>query len=99
MNNLKLTHINNTAQLSGFVRAARVNQALTQTALGHLIGVRQSRFARIENFTGLVSCEQLMQVLTALRIQLYLCEPTPAHAEKASAESPPAGRDPHDSLW
>ncbi len=100
MKNLKLTHITSAAELSGFVRTTRLDLALTQKEVGDQIGVKQARIAQIENFTGLVSCEQLLQVLKALRIQLYLSEPAPADAEQTPPTAPPGtGQDRSDSLW
>jgi HTH-type transcriptional regulator/antitoxin HipB len=73
---------------------------LTQADLGQLIGVGQARIAEIENNPGVVSMDQLMKVLSALRASLILhdegAQPT------ASTSNPPvsgiAGRidaDPH----
>ncbi|MES2635577.1 MAG: transcriptional regulator [Pseudomonadota bacterium] len=100
MKNLKLIEIQSSAELSGFVRTTRVALGLTQAEVGTLVGVKQSRMAQIENFPGLVSCEQMLQVLHALGIRLYLSEPLPnAASQLAPGAALTTRQDTPDSQW
>jgi HTH-type transcriptional regulator/antitoxin HipB len=54
------------------LRALRKERGLTQAAVGELIGVGQARVAEIENNPGVVSVDQLMKLLSALRVSLLL---------------------------
>ena len=60
------------SQLREHLRALRKERGLTQAALGQLLGVGQARIAEIENNPGVVSVDQLMKVLSALRASLLL---------------------------
>jgi HTH-type transcriptional regulator/antitoxin HipB len=61
-----------TSQLREHLRALRKARGLTQAALGQLLGIGQARVAEIENNPGVVSVDQLMKVLSALRASLVL---------------------------
>lgn len=63
-----------TAQLRQHLRALRKKRALTQTQVGAMIGVSQARIAEIEANPGLVSLDQLMQLLSVLDVSLFLNE-------------------------
>lgn len=81
------------AQLRQHLRALRKKHGLTQAQVGALIGVSQARIAEIEANPGLVSLEQMLQLLAALGVTLTLQEepaaaPAPARPEAAQ----PAGR-------
>jgi len=60
------------SQLREHLRALRKARGLTQAALGQLLGVGQARIAEIENNPGVVSVDQLMKVLSALRASMWL---------------------------
>lgn len=72
------THpIQTPAQLSAHLRSLRKSRALTQAQLGALVGLDQTRIAKIERNPGLVSVDQLLRILTALGVQVLL-QPKPA---------------------
>ena len=86
-----------TSQLREHLRALRKARGLTQAALGRLLGVGQARVAEIESNPGVVSVDQLMKVLSALRASMVLREGAiEATAERAlavaSPPSPPASK-------
>ncbi|WP_312844270.1 helix-turn-helix transcriptional regulator [Diaphorobacter nitroreducens] len=60
------------SQLRQHLRALRKARGLTQADLGRLLGVGQARIAEIENNPGVVSIDQMMKVLSALRASLTL---------------------------
>jgi HTH-type transcriptional regulator / antitoxin HipB len=64
--------IQSPAQLSSHLRSLRKAKGLSQQQLGALLGVGQSRIARIENQPGSVSVDQFLTVLGALRVQMVL---------------------------
>lgn len=80
-------------QLREHLRALRKARGLTQAQLGELLGVGQARIAEIESNPGVVSLDQLMKVLSALRAALVLRDdaaaplvaPQPAVQEPAPA--------------
>jgi HTH-type transcriptional regulator / antitoxin HipB len=77
-------------QLRQHLRALRKRHGLTQAQLGARIGVSQARIAEIEANPGLVNFEQLMKLLSVLRVTLTLQEEAAAPA----AASVPAARAP-----
>lgn len=64
------------AQLSIHLRSLRKARGLTQASLGALVGLDQTRIAKIERDPRLVSLGQLMKLLSALRVRVLL-EPLP----------------------
>ena len=64
------------AQLSAHLRSLRKARGLTQAQVGALIGLDQTRIAKIERDPTLVSLGQLMKLLSALRVRVLL-EPLP----------------------
>lgn len=60
------------AQFTDHLRALRKVRGMTQTDLGRLIGVSQSRIADIERDPGSVSVTQMHQILSALGGQMIL---------------------------
>ena len=60
------------AQMRQHLRAIRKKLGLTQVQAGALIGVSQSRIAEIESEPGLVSFEQMLQLLSAMGVTLSL---------------------------
>jgi HTH-type transcriptional regulator / antitoxin HipB len=68
-------------QLSSHLRALRKARGLSQASLGVALGVGQTRVARIEGSPTAISVEQLMEVLSALGVQLVLRDLEPVQAE------------------
>lgn len=64
------------AQLRQHLRALRKKRGLTQAQFGALVGVSQARIAEIEANPGLVSFEQMLQLLAVLGVTLSLQEET-----------------------
>ena len=62
------------AQLRQHLRALRKKRGLTQAQLGAQIGVSQVRIAEIEANPGLVSFDQLMQILSMLGVSISLSD-------------------------
>lgn len=60
------------AQLATHLRSLRKSRELTQAQLGALVGLDQTRIAKIERNPGLVSVDQLLKILTALGVQIVL---------------------------
>jgi HTH-type transcriptional regulator/antitoxin HipB len=73
-------------QLSSHLRALRKARGLSQAALGRLLGVGQTRVARIEGDPTAVSVAQLIEVLAALNVRLVLHDLAP----RAAADAAPA---------
>jgi HTH-type transcriptional regulator/antitoxin HipB len=64
------------SQLAAHLRSLRKARGLTQAALGALVGLDQTRIAKIERDPRLVSIGQLMRLFAALRVRVLL-EPMP----------------------
>lgn len=77
-------------QLRAHLRSLRKQRGLTQAQLGQRLGIGQARMAEIEARPGLVSVDQLMQILSALGATLVLRE----GAEGAAASAPLLAREP-----
>jgi HTH-type transcriptional regulator / antitoxin HipB len=60
------------AQLSAHLRSFRKSRNLTQTELGRLAGLDQTRIARIERDPRRVSMGQLMKLFSILRVRVIL---------------------------
>ena len=60
------------AQLSGHLRSLRKSKGLTQAELGALVGLDQTRIAKIEADPSVVSVGQLMKLLAALQVRVLL---------------------------
>ena len=85
-----------TSQLREHLRALRKARGLTQVALGRLLGVGQARVAEIERNPGAVSVDQLMKVLSALRVSLVLRDgmlAVPAELPDTTGQLPSAPSD------
>jgi HTH-type transcriptional regulator/antitoxin HipB len=74
-------------QLSAHLRSLRKARGISQLQLGALLGVGQTRIARIERDPGDVSVEQFLEVLSALGVQLVLR----TAASRAPLEPPRSG--------
>lgn len=87
-----------TSQLRAHLRSLRKARGLTQAALGQSLGVGQARIAEIESNPGVVSVDQLMRVLSALRVSLVLrddlSDPPANRAERIA----PTSSEPADPL-
>jgi HTH-type transcriptional regulator/antitoxin HipB len=69
---MKSLWIQTPAQLSAHLRSLRRARGLTQAGLGALVGLDQTRIAKIERNPRLVNVGQLMQILAALRVRVLL---------------------------
>jgi len=69
---MKPLPLQTTAQLADHLRSFRKARGLTQAQLGRLIGIDQTRMARIEKDPDRVSVNVLMKVLAALRVRVLL---------------------------
>lgn len=65
-------YVQTPAQLSAHIRSLRKSRGLTQAQLGALVGLDQTRIAKIERDPRLVSAGQLFQILSALGVQVVL---------------------------
>jgi HTH-type transcriptional regulator/antitoxin HipB len=72
------------AQLSAHLRSLRKARGLTQAAFGALVGLDQTRIAKIERDPQLVSVAQLMKLLSALRVRVLL-EPLPEKSQAGAS--------------
>jgi HTH-type transcriptional regulator/antitoxin HipB len=59
-------------QLAAHLRALRKVKGLSQAELGGLLGVGQSRIAKIERDPTAVSVDQLLKVLSILGVRMVL---------------------------
>jgi len=59
-------------QLSNHLRSFRKARGLTQAALGQLVGLDQTRIAKIERDPRLVSVGQLLKLLAVLHVRVLL---------------------------
>ena len=59
-------------QLASQLRALRKARGLSQTELGAMLGVGQTRVTRIERDPTAISVEQLLALLNALGVQMVL---------------------------
>lgn len=77
------------AQLSQHLKALRKARKLTQLQVARRLGVKQARYAFIENHPGTVATEQLLDLLAVLDAEVLL------RPRKKAAE--PAARD--EETW
>ena len=73
------------AQLSAHLKSLRKLRGLTQAQLARRLGVRQSRLADIENHPETVSSAQLLDLLSALGVEVLL-RLKPAADKRRSAD-------------
>jgi HTH-type transcriptional regulator/antitoxin HipB len=85
--------IQSPGQLASHLRALRRVRGLSQAQLGALLGVDQSRVARIERDPTAVSVGQFLSVLNALGAQMVL------HLTGGSPAPKAAKRRPADDRW
>jgi HTH-type transcriptional regulator/antitoxin HipB len=74
------------SQLADHLRSFRKARGLTQTQLGRLVGLDQTRITRIERNPAKVSVGTLLQLLAALRVKVLL---QPADASRAADDRAP----------
>ena len=75
------------AQLAAHLRSLRMARGLTQQRLGEIVGLHQTRIARIESNPGAVSVSQLIRILSALDMQVVL---QPRAAKPAGRSAKPS---------
>jgi HTH-type transcriptional regulator/antitoxin HipB len=71
------------AQLSDHLRAFRKTRGLTQAQLGRLVGLDQTRIAKLERDPSRVSVATLLQLLAAMKVRVLL---QPLDKDRASGE-------------
>jgi HTH-type transcriptional regulator/antitoxin HipB len=77
--------IQSPGQLSSHLRALRKARGLSQVQLGAVLGVGQTRVARIEHDPAAISVEQFLGLLGALGVQMVL---RPTAARPAVGQTP-----------
>lgn len=65
-------HIQSSGQLSSHLRALRKARGMSQQQLGEMLGVGQTRVARIERDPASISVDQFLQILNALDAHMVL---------------------------
>jgi HTH-type transcriptional regulator / antitoxin HipB len=60
------------SQLASHLRSLRSARHLTQAQLGALVGLDQTRIAKIEKDPRRISVRQLLKILSALNVQVAL---------------------------
>lgn len=75
------------AQLSAHLRSLRKSRGMTQAQLATLVGVDQTRIAKIEREPSHISVAQLFRILTALGVQVQLQLRTKTSAHRGAAVS------------
>jgi len=98
--------IQSAGQLASHLRGLRKVRGLSQAQLGALLGVGQTRVARIERDPSAVSVAQFLEVLNALAVQMVLHPTGPPSAAEAvrapgrsAAPKGTARRRPGDDRW
>ena len=79
--------IQSPGQLSAHLRSLRRSRRLNQVQLGAVLGVGQTRIARIERDPTAVSVEQFLALLGALGVQMVLRTSGPGSVPDASANA------------
>ena len=75
------------AQLGSHLRSLRKTRGLTQAALGELIGLDQTRIAKIERDPRRISVGLLLQLLAVLQVRVLL-DPAGAGSTKVVPRKP-----------
>jgi HTH-type transcriptional regulator/antitoxin HipB len=75
-------------QLRPHIRSLRKKRGMTQTQLGEAIGVTQARVVEIEANPGVVSVQQILQVLQALGAGLVIREGQAGASQYIAQEGP-----------
>ncbi|HWH84903.1 MAG TPA: helix-turn-helix domain-containing protein [Burkholderiaceae bacterium] len=79
--------IQSPSQLSAHLRSLRKSRGLNQVQLGAVLGVGQTRIARIERDPTAVSVEQFLALLGALGVQMVLRPNGPGGVADAPADA------------
>jgi HTH-type transcriptional regulator/antitoxin HipB len=79
--------IQSPGQLSAHLRSLRKSRGLNQVQLGAVLGVGQTRIARIERDPTAVSVEQFLALLGALGVQMVLRSNRPGSVADVSADA------------
>lgn len=79
--------IQSPGQLSAHLRSLRKSRGLNQVQLGAVLGVGQTRIARIERDPTAVSVEQFLALLGALGVQMVLRSNGSGSVADASADA------------
>jgi len=79
--------IQSPGQLSAHLRSLRKSRGLNQVQLGAMLGVGQTRIARIERDPTAVSVEQFLALLGALGVQMVLRPNGPGGVVDASVDT------------
>lgn len=69
-------------QIGAIIRRARRNAGLTQTELGKRIGLRQATVSKLEAGQPATRLSTLLDVLTALRLEIIIDKRVSASAKK-----------------
>ena len=72
MGGMKSLWLQTPQQLADHLRSFRQARGLTQAGLGRLVGLDQTRIAKIERDPRVVSFGQLMQLLAVLEVRILL---------------------------
>jgi HTH-type transcriptional regulator / antitoxin HipB len=73
------------SQLSAHLRAQRKVRGLSQAALGDMLGVGQTRIARIEGDPTAISVAQFIAILAALNVRLVLRDTAATSTQDATS--------------
>lgn len=84
---MKTLWLQTPAQLSDHLRSFRKARNLTQAALGELVGLDQTRIAKIESDPARISVSQLLKLLSVLRIRVLLDQQDGRAASRTSVNS------------
>lgn len=84
--------VQNTRQLSAYLRALRRIRGLTQRELGSMLGVSAARIGKIERDPGAVTLDKFLEVLRMLGARIELIDQTPTTSSGRSDADSPAGR-------
>ena len=78
--------IQTSKQLASHLRSLRKSLRLTQAQLGARLGIEQARMAKIERNPGSISVDQLIELLNALEVAVFirLKAQTPANTKRTS---------------
>lgn len=79
--------IQSPGQISAHLRSLRKSRGLNQMQLGAVLGVGQTRIARIERDPTAVSVEQFLALLGALGVQMVLRAHGPGGVAGASTDA------------
>lgn len=77
------------SQLASHLRALRIERGLSQAELGVMLGLSQTRIARIEADPLSISAGQLLRILSALGMRMNL-EPVAGSAPATTAAVTPS---------